>query len=169
MTTGWSPCSIGIAGPRAYASGTVEPGLDLGMVLARGAVDMADRIAEGSTQAPRLLDPDILLASCDGDAEVLGRVIAALRTQLPMELGEAHARCAAGDAPGLRERAHRLHGMISTASTAVAMVASELEDEAASNRLETSAVLLGRLDAMTNALLTSLAELSIDDLVASKR
>ncbi len=128
------------------------------MVLALAAVDMVDR----------LLDPDILLASCDGDAEVLGRVIAALRAQLPKELAEAHARFAAGDAPGLREKAHRLQGMISTASTAVAMVASELEDEAASNRLETSAVLLDRLDTMTKRLLTSLAEISIDDLLAAK-
>ena len=110
-----------------------------------------------------------MLASCDGDGEVLRRVIAALRAQLPKELGEAHARFAAGDAPGLREQAHRLHGMISTASTVVAMVASELEDEAASNRLETSAALLARLDAMTKTLLTSLAAIDIDDLLAGKR
>jgi hypothetical protein len=107
-----------------------------------------------------LLDVSVLRASCDDDAEMLDRVIAALRAQLPRELGEAHACCLAGDAPGLREKAHRLQGMISTASPLVATVASELEDEAASQRLDTSAALLARLDTMTTELLTSLAELA---------
>ena len=124
---------------------------------------MVNRITEA------LLDPDVLLASCDGDAEILGRVIAALRAQVPKELAVARARLDAGDTNGLREQAHRLQGMISTASTVVAMVASDLEDEAAGNRLETSAALLARLDTMTTTLLASLAEISVDDLRAASR
>jgi PAS domain S-box-containing protein len=129
---------------------------------------MVDRIAAAVAPAPRLIDSETLLAACDGNAEILGRVIAALRTHLPTELRETHARFDAGDAKGLREKAHRLQGMISTASTVVAMVASELEDEAANNRLETSAALLARLDVMTMTLLTSLENVSIDDLLAAR-
>ena len=122
-----------------------------------------ERIAE-----VRLLDADVLRASCDGDAEILSRVIAGLRAQLPKELAEARARLDACDATGLRERAHRLHGMVSTVSVVVAAVASELEDEAASGRFTTSAALLARLEAMTAALLTTLAELSVEDLLNSQ-
>jgi HPt (histidine-containing phosphotransfer) domain-containing protein len=115
----------------------------------------------------RLLDPAVLLATCDGDAALLGRVIASLRANLPKELSEAQAQLDAGDARGLREQAHRLQGMISAASTVGAMVASELEDEAANDRLDTSAALLARLDAMTTTLLADLEEISIDEILAA--
>jgi HPt (histidine-containing phosphotransfer) domain-containing protein len=127
---------------------------------------MSEKVG-GDHGAHPLLDSNVLLASCDGDAEVLRRVIAALRAQLPKELRAAHACFAAGDATGLREKAHRLQGMVSTASPAIAVVASELEDEAANHRLDTSAALLARLDAMTTALMTSLEATSIHDLLAA--
>ena len=124
--------------------------------------------SDGDRGDQRLLDPEVLLASCDGDPEVLVRVLAALRAHLPKELGEARDRFVAGDTIGLREKAHRLHGMISTASPVVAMVASELEDEAAINRLDTSATLLARLEDMTKRLLRRLDETSIDELLAAR-
>ncbi len=130
---------------------------------------MIDRIAAMVAPAPRLLAPEILLATCGRDGELLARVVSSLQELLPRELQAARARFDAGDAPGLCETAHRLQGMISTASTVVAMLAGELEDEAANNRLETSAALLARLDGMTMALLASLDGITIEDLVAAKQ
>jgi HPt (histidine-containing phosphotransfer) domain-containing protein len=129
---------------------------------------MSDELAS-ARDPQRLLDPAVLLTSCDGDAEVLVQVIAALRTQLPKELAAARACLVRGDASALRETAHRLQGMISTASPAIATVASELEDEAASNQLEPSAALLARLEAMITTLLANLAEISIDELLGARR
>jgi HPt (histidine-containing phosphotransfer) domain-containing protein len=111
-----------------------------------------------------LLAPAVLLAACDGDPEALRARCQDFRTYLPGRLAEVSAALQAGDAPQLREAAHKLCGLLSVFSTAAAAVASDLEDRAAEGRLAESQELLQKLDAMTSDLLRQLDGLSIEAL-----
>jgi PAS domain S-box-containing protein len=113
---------------------------------------------------PDLLDPRILLASCGGDAAILGKISQAFRARLPDHLKAVRDAVRDGDAPRLREAAHKMAGMVSAFSTAAGGVASELEDRAAQGQLEAARPLVARLEAMTEALLPLVSGLSLDAL-----
>ena len=113
---------------------------------------------------PMLIDSQVLLAACGGDAEILARIGTALRGHLPIELQRAADNLRASDAVALREAAHRIHGMVSAISSKAGAVASQLEDQAALGDLKGAAPLLDRLALMSEELLAVLGGLSVDEL-----
>jgi CheY-like chemotaxis protein len=111
---------------------------------------------------PGLLDPRVLLAACGGDAAVLGKICQAFRARLPEHLGVVREALRDGDAPRLREAAHKLAGMVAVFSPAAGGVASELEDHAEQGRLEEARPLVEQLDAMAGELMRLAEGLSLD-------
>jgi len=113
---------------------------------------------------PMLIDSQVLLAACGGDAAILARMGIALRGHLPIELQRAADSMRVSDAGALREAAHRIYGMVSAISSLAGTVASELEDQAALGELGKSAPLLDRLALMSEELLAVMGGLSVDEL-----
>ncbi|HEX4338290.1 MAG TPA: ATP-binding protein [Polyangiaceae bacterium] len=113
---------------------------------------------------PSLVDSQVLLAACGGDANILSRIGVALRSHLPPELERAADSLRASDAGTLREAAHRIYGMVSAISSLAGTVASELEDEAALGELNEAIPLLEQLTRMSRELLAVVGSLSIDEL-----
>src|SRR5262249_44770824 len=70
----------------------------------------------------------------------------------------------AGDAPRLRVAAHKLCGLLSAFSTMAGAAASDLEDQAAGERLDECRRLVGQLEAMARELLEQVDGLSIEAL-----
>ena len=79
-------------------------------------------------------------------------------------VAEVREALESGDAPRLREAAHRLGGLLSAFSTAAGDAAAELEDVAASGRVNRARPLVDRLEAMVHELGRRVNELSIDRL-----
>src|SRR5262249_51874218 len=75
-----------------------------------------------------LLPPQVLLAACGRDAATLEEICQAFRARLPEHLKAVQDALWDGNAPRLREAAHKLAGMVATFSTAAGGVASDLED-----------------------------------------
>ena len=114
-----------------------------------------------------LIDTRVLMAACDGDAAILGRLSAALRASVPDRLDAVARALENRDAPRLAEAAHELRGVVSPFSTVAASLASELEDRAASGDLDGStSVLLTRLAVMAPELLAQVADLPLDALAS---
>ena len=124
----------------------------------------ARSVAQPAPGGGGLLAPAVLLAACDNDAEALRARCEDFRAYLPGRLAEAGDALRAGDAPRLREAAHKLCGLLSVFSTAAAAVASNLEDEAAGGRLNESGPLEERLEVMARELLRQVDGLSIEAL-----
>jgi PAS domain S-box-containing protein len=116
--------------------------------------------------APGLLAPRVLLAACGGDATILERIGQTFRACLPERLNAVRGALRDGDAPRLREAAHKLAGMVAAFSTVAGGVASELEDCAAQGRLEEAEPLVERLEAMAEQLTRLVAGLSLEDVRA---
>jgi CheY-like chemotaxis protein len=112
----------------------------------------------------RLLDPVVLLAACGDDAEALRSRCQDLRAYLPARLTEMAEAMQAGDAPRLREAAHKLCGVLSVFSTVAAAVASNLEEQAAGRRLDEARPLAGRLEALAAALVQEVEAASLEGL-----
>ncbi|MET0791959.1 MAG: PAS domain S-box protein [Polyangiaceae bacterium] len=110
------------------------------------------------------LDVRVLLAACGGDAQILERIVAALRAHLPPELRKAEQSLAAGDMVGLREAAHRIFGMVSAVSSLAGELASKLEDSAATGHLAAASPLLGELATLCEGVLAQLDGVGIDAL-----
>jgi two-component system, sensor histidine kinase and response regulator len=111
-----------------------------------------------------LLDPQVLLAVCGGDAAILEKICQAFRDRLPDHLKAVQGALRDRDAPRLREAAHKLSGMVAAFSSAAGGVASELEDQAAQGRLEEARPLVARLEAMAQELLQVVCRLSLETL-----
>jgi HPt (histidine-containing phosphotransfer) domain-containing protein len=106
----------------------------------------------------------VLLAACGGDAVILGKICQALQARLPEQLTAVQAAVRDRDTPRLCEGAHKLCGMVSAFSTVAAAVASGLEDQAASGRLDECRPLVRQLEAMARELLQQVDGLSIEGL-----
>jgi two-component system, sensor histidine kinase and response regulator len=113
---------------------------------------------------PGLLDPQVLLAACGGDAAILEKICQTFRARLPDHLRAVQSAVGDRDAPRLREAAHKLAGMVAAFSTAAGGVASELEDQAAQGQLEPARTLVARLETMAEELLRLIGSLSFDAL-----
>jgi PAS domain S-box-containing protein len=109
---------------------------------------------------PGLLDRQVLLAACGGDAAILEKIGQTFRARLPGHLKAAQDALREQDAPRLREAAHKLAGMVAAFSTVAGGVASELEDQAAQGRLEEARPLVARLETMAEELLRLVGGLS---------
>jgi CheY-like chemotaxis protein len=112
----------------------------------------------------RLLDPVVLLAACDDEAEGLCRMCQGLRSYLPGRLAEVGEALRTRDAPRLRVAAHKLCGLLSAFSTVAGGVASDLEDQAAGGRLDECRPLVEQLEAMARELIEQVDGLSIETL-----
>jgi PAS domain S-box-containing protein len=110
------------------------------------------------------LDPQVLLAACGDDAAILAGICRVFQAGLPGHLATVQDALRGGDAPGLREAAHKLCGMVAAFSTTAAGVASDLEDKAAEGRLGECRPLVERLEAMAGELLQEVDGLSIETL-----
>jgi HPt (histidine-containing phosphotransfer) domain-containing protein len=115
----------------------------------------------GTTAAPDLLDPQVLLAACGSDELILQNICQAFRAGLPRHLTSIEDALRDQDAPRLREAAHKFCGMIAAFSTEAADVTSNLEDQAASGRLQECRPLVERLIAIARQLIPQLDGLSI--------
>jgi CheY-like chemotaxis protein len=113
---------------------------------------------------PDLLDPQVLLAACGGDGEILARICQAFQAGLPDQLTAVRQALQDRDAPRLREAAHKLSGMVAAFSTAAGAVASELEDLAAQGRLDDATPLMWRLETMAQRLMEQVTGLSLETL-----
>jgi CheY-like chemotaxis protein/HPt (histidine-containing phosphotransfer) domain-containing protein len=111
-----------------------------------------------------LLDPRVLWAACGGDALILGKLRQAFRARLPEYVAAVRDALGRGDAPRLREAAHKLAGMVSAFSTVAGGVASELEDHAAEGRLEEARPLVERLEGMAQELMRLVDGVSLETL-----
>jgi hypothetical protein len=114
----------------------------------------------GGTGA-RVLDPRAVLATCGGDAGILEKICRAFRTGLPGQLGAVRSALRAGDAPRLREAAHKLFGMVGAFSTVAGGVASALEDAALAGQLDDAHHLVGQLETLAGELLVAVDGLSL--------
>jgi PAS domain S-box-containing protein len=111
-----------------------------------------------------LLDPAAVLASCDGDAEALRHMCAALDAYLPVRVGEVGDALRAQDLPRLREAAHKLSSLLFAFSQTAGKAASDLEEQAAQGRLEEARPLVEQLETMAQGLLPLVRGLSLETL-----
>lgn len=111
---------------------------------------------------PSLLDPQVLLATCGGDAAILSSLGQSFRQHLPGQLAAVQEALDAGDASLLREAAHKLHGMTSAFSTVAGQLISRLEDEAAAGRLDACRPLVRQVTALSRDLISQVGDLSLE-------
>jgi PAS domain S-box-containing protein len=116
-----------------------------------------------------LLDPRVLLAACGDDAAILDKMCLAFRARLPEHLQAVRNALLERNSSALREAAHKLAGMISAFSTVAGGVASELEDQAAEDRLEEAAPLVAQLETMAAELMRLAGGLSLESLSSRQR
>ena len=112
----------------------------------------------------KLANPDALFAACDGDERIYDRIRTSLARAIPQELAHAVSHLDREDLAALREVAHKLHGMLGTASSTVAVVASTLEDHAEAGALDACKADLTSLQQLIPRLLAELSALSFEQL-----
>jgi two-component system, sensor histidine kinase and response regulator len=105
-----------------------------------------------------------LLAACDGDAEAIRELCQDFRAFAPDQIREAGDALRDGDAPRLREAAHKLYGLLSAFSTVGGTVASDLEQHAARGELDEARPLVHRLETLVRELIRQLDGLSLESL-----
>jgi CheY-like chemotaxis protein len=136
------------------------------MSRARGDEPTEARPAAGrelpTTRAPATTPLHILLAG--DDAEGLRRMCEDFRTYAPARLAEMGDALRDRSAERLRQAAHKFCSWLFAFSTVAGNVASELEDLAASGRLEEAQPLAERLEAMTHELMRLVRGLSLEAL-----
>jgi PAS domain S-box-containing protein len=134
---------------------------------------MAERPGESSAgpaeampgrQEAGLVGPAVLLAACGGDDAILRKICQALQARLPEHVTAVEGALCDGDAPRLREAAHKLCGMVAAFSPVTAAVASDLEDQAADGRLEKCRPLVEELEGMARELIHQVDGLSVETL-----
>lgn len=113
---------------------------------------------------PGLLDPQVIVAACGDDPAILEKICKTFRACLPDHLKTVQDALRDGDAPRLREAAHKLCGMVAAFSTLAGGVASQLEDYAAQGQLEEARPLAAQLDAMVEKLVQLAGGLSLETL-----
>jgi CheY-like chemotaxis protein len=124
--------------------------------------------AHGPSRMPKgdasLLDPVAVLTACGDDADGLLRMCQDFRTYAPAGMAEVGEALRAGDAPRLREAAHKFCALLAAFSTAAGDVASDLEDCAAQGRLDEARPVVERLESMVGELVRQVAGLSVETL-----
>jgi PAS domain S-box-containing protein len=115
-------------------------------------------------EATSLLDPVAVLTACGDDADGLLRLYRDFRTYAPAGMAEVGEALRDGDAPRLREAAHKLYPLLAAFSTVAGDVASDLEDRAAQGQLDEARPLVERLEAMVGGLMPQVDGLSVEAL-----
>jgi two-component system sensor histidine kinase/response regulator len=118
----------------------------------------------GDPPLPDLLDPQVILATCGGDAAILEKICEKFGVSLPDHLKAIRDAVQDRDAPRLREAAHKIAGMVAAFSSVAGGMASELEDLAAQGNLGEATPLAARLETTTHDLMRLVRGLSLDSL-----
>jgi CheY-like chemotaxis protein len=105
-----------------------------------------------------LLAPQVLLAACGGDDEILRGICEGFRANSPGQVAAIRDAFRNNDAPRLREAAHKWCGMVSAFSTLAGGLASDLEDLATRSQLDEAGALVDRIDAAGQQLVQRLAD-----------
>jgi two-component system, sensor histidine kinase and response regulator len=116
--------------------------------------------------AAELLDPAALLTACDSDANLLSQMIAVFRAGALGHASRIGDAVQSGNAPALREAAHKLRGLVAPFSSRAAEAACRLEQAAGEAHLDGAREQFSALTAMIENLGPLLADLSIADLQA---
>ncbi len=136
--------------------------------------EVIDRVLAGRppSEAPRdsspepgiLVDPKTLLAACDDDPVLLGKLIRIFQTNVPGSLARVQEAVTRQDPTQLRESAHQLRGLVSSFSPEAAQAAALLEAMGAGGELGDSASAFDTLAGMIERLGPLLENLPIDEL-----
>jgi hypothetical protein len=86
------------------------------------------------------------------------------QTYAPARMAELAGAMRDGDAPRLRQAAHKFCALLFAFSTVAGIVASDLEDRAAGGQLEEAKPLVEQLETMTQELLRLAGGLSLEAL-----
>jgi len=133
-----------------------------------GAIDRVMSVRQiaqpNDRRQPGLLDANVLLAACGGDAGILEKICQAFQAGLPDHLAAIQDALRERDAVRLRESAHKLCGMVAAFSTVAGEVASDLEDVGAQGKLEEAKPLVERLESMAQELLQQTSNLTLETL-----
>jgi HPt (histidine-containing phosphotransfer) domain-containing protein len=111
-----------------------------------------------------LVDPNVLLAACGGDEQILSTVSESFRNHVPVQMAAIVEALQAGNTMLLREHAHKLSGISAAFSTIAGELASQLEDLAAAGRLEGCRPIVEKLGQVARALIEEMGGLSIESL-----
>jgi len=117
-----------------------------------------------STEPGILVDPDTLLAACDDDPVLLGKLIRVFQSNVPGSLARVQEAITRQDPAQLRESTHQLRGLLSTFSPKAAQAAALLEAMGASGELGDAASAFETLADMIERLGPLLENLPIDEL-----
>jgi HPt (histidine-containing phosphotransfer) domain-containing protein len=111
-----------------------------------------------------LLDRAALLAACDGDAELLGKMCRHFQTFVPSLLAEVGQALRDRNAPQLREVAHKVGGTVSSFSATAAEAAAILERLGNEGRIEEAFQTHSQLTEIVGRLMSVLDRLSVEHL-----
>ncbi|MGA2232115.1 MAG: response regulator, partial [Tepidisphaeraceae bacterium] len=111
-----------------------------------------------------LLDPDVIMRTCGGDAGVLDRICRKFQTGVPDQMARVRSAWAEKDVRRLREAAHLLRGTLSAFSTIGGAAAASLEDEAARERIDACQPLVDRLESISSQIVEQSRTLSLNTL-----
>ena len=117
-----------------------------------------------STEPGILVDPDTLLAACDDDPVLLGKLIRVFQSNVPGSLARVQEAITRQDPAQLRESAHQLRGLLSTFSPEAAQAAALLEAMGAGGELGDAASAFETLADLIERLGPLLENLPIDEL-----
>ncbi|MGA8349115.1 MAG: PAS domain S-box protein [Isosphaeraceae bacterium] len=117
-----------------------------------------------STEPGILVDPDTLLAACDDDPVLLGKLIRVFQSNIPGSLARVQEAITRQDQAQLRESTHQLRGLLSTFSPKAAQAAALLEAMGAGGELGDAASAFETLADMIERLGPLLENLPIDEL-----
>ena len=117
-----------------------------------------------STEPGILVDPDTLLAACDDDPVLLGKLIRVFQSNVPGSLARVQEAITRQDPAQLRESTHQLRGLLSTFSPKAAQAAALLEAMGAGGELGDAASAFETLADMIDRLGPLLESLPIDEL-----
>jgi HPt (histidine-containing phosphotransfer) domain-containing protein len=123
-----------------------------------------DNTSPPDSHSATLLNPQVILAACGGDAAILEKIRQAFQARTPDHLKALHDALRDRDAARLREAAHKLCGMVAAFSSVAGQLASDLEDDAAGGQLEKAQTHVPRLVKMVEELLGEVGGLSLDTL-----
>jgi two-component system, sensor histidine kinase and response regulator len=111
-----------------------------------------------------LFDPAVPLGVCGEEEELLRQLCEDFKTYAPQRLVAVTDALSARDATDLQEAAHKLSGLLSAFSSFGGDIAGELEDLAASGKLEETQPLVARLEVLVTNMLPEVDRLTLASL-----